>query len=79
MLHACRSSPRIWRLKGPDATVKVEMRVGGGSFGRGATSRMRFCDFLARYAAGDASVYMTAQDVVRPCSATVSPAISHAH
>lgn len=48
--------------QGPDVQVKVEVRRGAAaSFGRGITQVMPFRQFLRRFAAGDSSMYMTAQ------------------
>lgn len=49
---------------GEDVQVTVEVRRGAAaSFGRGITQVMPFQQFLRRFAAGDSSMYMTAQDV----------------
>lgn len=52
-------------MQGADfAPVKVEVRQNStASFGRGTTQVMPFHAFLRRFAAGDASVYLTVQDV----------------
>lgn len=49
-------------MQGADVQVKVEVRRGAAaSFGRGITQTMPFQQFLRRFAAGDSSMYMTAQ------------------
>ena len=49
-------------LQGADVRVKVEVRQSAAApFGRGITQLMPFRQFLRRFAAGDSSMYMTAQ------------------
>ena len=49
-------------LQGANVRVKVEVRQSAAApFGRGTTQLMPFRQFLRRFAAGDSSMYMTAQ------------------
>jgi hypothetical protein len=49
-------------LQGANVRVKVEVRQSAAApFGRGITQLMPFRQFLRRFAAGDSSMYMTAQ------------------
>ncbi len=68
-LHSLHSSPCDSALgclvihEQGDAVVDVEQRSGQQGFGRGTKTSMTFREFVKRAAAGDASVYLSTQEV----------------